>query len=104
MSDFFNAQKAGHAVDLEDSLDATFLEHVRDLVGSGALVSVGTTRDGGALSLTITYDGQWRREYLTATDEVHEYLKLAAVTINELASRAPAPTSTVQRRRSRRGP
>jgi len=102
VDDFFNARKTGEAVNLPDCLDATFTEFLIQLVDAGALVSVGTTRDGGALSLTVTYDGEWRREYLTSSDEIHEYMKFAAVSVEARGGRPPAPTDPRSRNRGRR--
>lgn len=78
MDDFFSAAKTGKVCDLEEVLDAGFTEYLRDAVRGGALVSVGTTRDGGACSVTVTHDGEFRREYFTQSEELHDFLKAAA--------------------------
>jgi hypothetical protein len=78
MDDFFSATKSGKVCDLSDLLDATTTEYLRDCIAGGALVSVGTTRDGGACSVTVTHDGEFRREYFTDSEEIHSFLKAAA--------------------------
>lgn len=91
MSDFFTSVKSSRQADLPSLLDATFAERVCDLVGSGALVSIGATRDVGAVSFTVTVDGEWRREYFHDQEEFHAYLKMAAEAVNAMAPRPPAP-------------
>lgn len=61
-------------VDLECLLDATTLELVRELVGLGALVSFGTSRDGGALSVHVRCGEIREREWFRLDVELHEWL------------------------------
>jgi len=62
-------------VDLECLLDATTLELVRDLVGLGALVSIGTSRDRGALSVHVRCGEIREREWFRVDAELHEWLR-----------------------------
>lgn len=103
MDDFFGKQRVGMAIDLTETLDVTFLEYLRELVDAGTLVSTGTTRDGGALSLTVTFDGQWRREYMTSRDDCHSFLAEACKAIRDAGGRPPAPTDASRSGRTRRG-
>lgn len=62
-------------VDLESLLDATSLELLRELVGLGALVSFGTSRDGGALSVHVRAGDIREREWFRVDVELHEWLQ-----------------------------
>lgn len=62
-------------VDLESLLDATSLELLRELVGLGALVSLGTSRDGGALSVHVRSGDVREREWFRVDVELHEWLR-----------------------------
>jgi hypothetical protein len=61
-------------VDLECLLDSTTLELVRELVGLGALVSLGTSRDGGALSVHVRSGEIREREWFRVDVELHDWL------------------------------
>lgn len=67
---WFEGAGNGGAVDVAELLDGMGAQGVRELVEAGALVSIGTTRDGGALALTVTVDGTWRRDYFRKQDEM----------------------------------
>lgn len=64
----------GPAVDLESLLDGSTLEALRDLVGLGALVSFGTSRDGGALSVHVRAGDIREREWFRLDEDLHEWL------------------------------
>lgn len=102
MDDFFSARKVGMACDLVEMVDVTFAEQARALVAGGALVSIGTTRDGGALSITVTHNGQWRREYLTSVDDLRAFLNAAQVAVEAAGPPVPAPTYQGSNTRARR--
>ena len=71
-----------------------------ELVEAGALVSLGTTSDGGALGVTVTVDGRWRREYFRQADELTAWIAEALPAVQELTSdRRP---TAAQRQRTRR--
>lgn len=58
-----------------------------DMVQAGALVSLGTTSDGGALGITVTVDGRWRREYVRTAEELGLWLAEAVPGVtDELAA------------------
>lgn len=67
---WFDGNGSGQAVDVAECLDGLAMQGIRELIEAGALVSVGTTRDGGALGVTVTVDGAWRREYFRRQDEL----------------------------------
>lgn len=72
------------------------------ILSLGCLVSVGTTRDRGAVSLTITQDGNFDREYFRTPDDAVDWLDRAFAI---LSGRVEAPTTTPPptRQRVRRG-
>lgn len=47
------------------------------IVSLGCLVSIGTTRDRGAFSITITHEGDWDREYFRTSTDALEWLEAA---------------------------
>jgi hypothetical protein len=61
-------------VDLASFFDSEITPAVVGLMGLGCLVSLGTTRDRGAVSVTITLDGDWDREYFRASEDCVEWL------------------------------
>ena len=75
-------------------LDGLLAQGIAELVDAGALVSLGTTSDGGALSVTVTADGRWRREYFREEDELLAWIAEAIPAVHaakgtEAPPRAP---------------
>jgi len=70
----------------------------------GCLVSFGTTRDGGAVSITVTHEGDWDREYFRTSDEAADWLRGAADILRArgLVPRADQPPTVQPRRRGAR--
>lgn len=89
--DWFEAGGAGNRVDVPALLDN---DHVISAIGgmldSGALVSLGTTSDGGALGFTVTVDGRWRREYFRDADELVAWLGEALPAVRSACESASA--------------
>jgi hypothetical protein len=94
----------GHSVDVVELLDATAAKGVAEMVGAGALVSLGTTSDGGALGITVTVDGEWRREYVRNAEELLAYLAEAVPAITDLLAAARPSAAKQTRPRRRRAP
>lgn len=69
-----SGSRAGPIVDIGALLDATAVERVVSLVSCGALVSIYRTRDGGALGITVTYDGESEKEYFRLAEELADWL------------------------------
>jgi hypothetical protein len=67
----------GSVVDARAFFDSHVCERVGELVSMGLLISIGTTRDRGAISCQITNDGDWDREYFRRSEELIEWLELA---------------------------
>lgn len=101
MSDWFDAGGGGPSVDVVALLDTEGGSGLHDLVAAGALVSLGLTRDGGALGVTVTVDGRWRREYFRDADELLVWVSEALPAVRAAAEAARA-ASAAQGSRSRR--
>jgi len=95
---FFDSGRSASLVDVSAVLDATFTELLGELVGAGVLVSVGRSRDGGALSVTVTSGGQYRREWVRSDEECHAFLKEA---VAALAGDVTVPPTSQRARRAR---
>lgn len=100
MSDWFEVGGSGKELDVPALFDGPSAEGIWSLVQCGALVSLGTTSDGGALGVTVTVDGRWRREYFRDAEDLLTWLSEALPAVR-LAREASA-ASSVPRTRSRR--
>lgn len=99
--DWFDGAGSGNAVDVAELLDGLGSQGLRELVEAGALVSLGTTSDGGALGLTVTVDGRYRREYFRRQDEMLLWIAEALPAV-EAARGGAKPASRVSGNGSRR--
>lgn len=91
----------GGAIDVTELLgDVDAAKALCELVQLGPLVSLGTTSDGGALGVTVTVDGEYRRDYFRNRDELMAWLAEAIPGV-EAAISTPRP-SAAGRSRSRR--
>lgn len=98
---WFDEGGSGSPVDVQGVLDqAQIQEAIARMIAAGALISMGTTSDGGALGLTVTVDGAWRREYFRTSDDMLEWLVEAEPHV--VAACEVKSASSVARRRSRR--
>jgi hypothetical protein len=88
--DFFNGSGTSARIKVEDLIDATTVELVHELVDAGALVSLGRSRDGGALSVTVTSGGRFRREWCREAEEVADFLRQATAAVQALG---PSPAT-----------
>lgn len=98
--DWFDGNGAGKAVDVAALLEGLGAQGVLELVEAGALVSLGLTSDGGALGLTVTVDGRWRREYFRDPAEMVAWIDEALPAVQE--ARGADRPSAVSASRSRR--
>lgn len=94
---FFDEQGTGSEVDVAALMDSGVPEVIWRIVSGGALVSIGRTSDGGALGITVTLDGRWRREYFRDAEEATDWLLRAA----EAVESEPPPASSGRGKRSR---
>lgn len=100
MSDWFDDAGNGSEVDVEAIMDSGVPAVLWEIVTAGALVSMGKTSDGGALGVTVTLDGKWRREYFRDSEEMTSWLLGARDAVRAALERPAA--SSGSRRRTRR--
>lgn len=103
MSDWFDAGGTGKEVDVPALFDGPSAEGVWSLVQCGALVSLGTTSDGGALGVTVTVDGRWRREYFRDAEDLLTWLAEALPAVRVAIQSKSASSEPRQRSRRRTG-
>jgi hypothetical protein len=84
-------------------LDSRALDLLGVAVGAGALLSLGLTSDGGALGVTVTVDGRWRREYHRDADSLVDWLTEGLPDIIAACSARSASSAPRKRERSTRG-
>jgi hypothetical protein len=99
MSDWLEEGSSGKAVDVAAVMDSDAAPLAWRVVQAGALLSFGRTSDGGALGVTVTIDGRWRREYFRDAEELSEWLTGAAAFAEQEAEASAASPS--RRKRSR---
>jgi len=102
MSDWFEGGGAGKSVDVAALMDSGVPEVLWRIVQAGALLSIGTTSDGGSLGITVTLDGRWRRDYFRDAEEATSWL-LGAATAIETSEAPPASSGRRSRQRAPRG-
>jgi hypothetical protein len=96
----------GSRIEVSALLDSPLAQRIGTVVDLGCLVSVGTTRDRGALSITITYEGEWDREYFRSVDDAIAWLESAHAILSArgLGGSSQPPTTTQKPRRGSRTP
>jgi hypothetical protein len=99
--DWFDEGANGHAVDVEKTMDSDAAPLIWGLVAAGALVSLGTTSDGGALACTVTLDGRWRRTYVRDSDELVLWLTDALTAVTTVGRVQPASSGNGRSARRR---
>ena len=100
--DWFEAGSSAH-IDVGSLLDSKAGELLNEVVGSGALLSLGLTSDSGALGVTVTVDGRWRREYFRSADDLSDWLVAGMPAIRDAVSVARAARASSAPRKGRRG-
>lgn len=103
MSDWLDGNGSANEVDVVALLgDGACGKGVAELVDAGALVAMGKTRDGGALGVTVTVDGRFRRDYFRNEDELLVWLAEAIPGVEAAIAARPAsgvPDGGTRRRR-----
>lgn len=102
MSDWFAGNGKGSPVDAPALMD-TAGDALKELVRLGALVSLGLTSDGGALGVTVTLDGRWRREYFREHEQLIDWLSGAVDAVANGRPAQDAPSGARSRSRGTRG-
>lgn len=97
---WLNGGGNGSACSPVEMVDAKASKGLMQIVEAGALLSMGTTSDGGALGITVTIDGEFRREYVRTADELAAYLAEAVPAVEDML--AASRPSAGQRGRPRR--
>lgn len=77
-------------------LDASFLELLVELVELGALISVGASRDLGAVKVTVTVGGEWDSEWFRTDEELKLWLTEAVVVVRGMGEQ---PSHASRRRK-----
>lgn len=103
MGDWLDEGASGAAIDVVAMLDGRAGDLLHEIAGCGALVSLGTTSDGGALGVTITVDGRWRREYFRDGDALGDWLAGGAVAIADAVTASRAVRASSGRGGRRKG-
>lgn len=102
MSDWLEEGGSGSAVDVLAIMDSEAAPLAWRVVAAGALLSFGRTSDGGALGVTVTIDGRWRRDYFRDAEELIDWLSGAADYAESEAERLAASPSRRKRTRAPR--
>lgn len=92
----FKVRKGVVQLPFEETLSASFLELLVELVELGALVSVGASRDKGAVKVTVTVAGEWDAEWFRTEEELLDWLREAIVVVRQLD---PSPSTASRPRR-----
>lgn len=93
----FQVKKGVQQLPFPDVLSASVWELLVELVELGALISVGASRDRGAVKVTVTVAGEWDDEWFRSEEEVVDWLKEAVVAVRALP---PEPPTTSRRRKA----
>lgn len=101
--DWFTEGGSGSPCDVAAVLDSKGTEVLWELITGGALVSIGLTSDGGALGVTITVDGRWRREYFRTPEDFTEWMEEARDPVLAAAEDARHRRASSASRSGRRG-
>jgi hypothetical protein len=96
----FDKVSTGAAVEAAAVIEGLAAQGVVELVEAGALVSIGKTRDGGALGVTVTVDGEWTREYFREAEALALWIGEVLPVVQE--ARGTDRPSAVDGKRSRR--
>jgi hypothetical protein len=93
----------GAAVRFGDVLGSAPLKRVAELVDMGALVSLSRSRDGGAVAVTVTWDGEWERQWFRSEADAILQLDEWAGMVGDLSNgRESVPPAARQGARKRR--
>jgi hypothetical protein len=98
----FNNGAGTSTVDCHAILDSHLPDRLATLIQMGVLVAIGTTRDRGALSITITHDGDYDRTYVRSSDEATDYLERAIDSLRAMGLGQPATDPTTVQKPTRR--
>lgn len=92
----FKVGKGVQQLPFPEVLDATFLELLVELVELGCLISIGASRDKGAVKVTITVNGEYDFDWFRSDEELHDWLREAVVVVQAME---PQPSTKSRRRK-----
>lgn len=92
----FKIGKGVQVLPFPEVLTASVWEYLVELVELGALISMGTSRDQGAVKVTVTVAGEYDFDWFRTEDELTDWLREAVNVVKAM----PAQPSTKSRRRS----
>lgn len=96
----FGNGSVGSVVDVVAFMDSKISTYIAELVSMGCLVSIGGSRDGGAISLNVLYEGDSTRQWFRTDDAAIEWLAdVRAQLVAAGATPRATPAPPVQRRR-----
>lgn len=105
MSGIFGNGDAARPLDVAAFLDSGITQRVAQLVSMGCLVGIGSSRDGGALSISVLYNGESTREWFRDTETAELFLEHSRQCVEVaggIERRAdPEPRPVARRGRSR---
>lgn len=81
--DFFAGGSSASPVEIPAVLAGTALAALFELLELGALVSFGTSRDGGTLSCTVTHEGEWVRGWFRSEAELALWLQDGTAAVDQ---------------------
>lgn len=82
--------KSKELVDVGALLSATTVEWLQELIEMGALVSLGTSRDGGALSCHVRCGDIKNREWFREAEDLEGWLKDGVEAVRQAVASAPS--------------
>ncbi len=86
----WNDSSSRGRVNLDSLLDATTSEYLVSLIGLGALVSFGTSKDGGALSVHVRCGDVRNREWFRDAEELHDWLREGEQELTRIVAGGPS--------------
>lgn len=92
----FKVKKGVQQLPFPEVLSVSVWELFVELVELGALVSMGASRDKGAVKLQVTVAGEWDDEWVRTEEEAIDWLKEAVVVVRQLP---PEPPTESRRRK-----
>jgi len=103
VGDWFDQGSGNGPIDVGSLVDGKAGELLFEVIAAGTLVSVGLTSDGGAMGVTVTVDGRWRREYFRDADDLALWLGEAIPSVRAAADVARTARAALTPKRGRRG-
>lgn len=91
----FKVGKGVRVLPFPEVLTVSVWEYLVELVEAGALISLGASRDKGAVKVTVTVGGEWDFEWCRTEEELIDWLREAAVVVKGLP---PEPPTKSRRR------